>query len=266
MTARLQDRRPFTTACGRAFLSCCRENHSILVLALPPACGRKGGLTRSLSWPTVETSCGFSFRPPKFFGSRSASLTSPTFISSCNFLSVWLSNLTDTKTPFAGSYTSLKYRQMSPSVVRSMRPLTMRALTSCVGSTSAHLMIGVEIVLAALMISLIRGTPSVTFMLATPAKWNVFSVICVAGSAMDCAATAPTASPGMSIACTYFTAQRLTKASNCHCVGHAPMSPKSRASVSDACARAFAADSAVSPRSNSMRSRFAATPEARPLM
>jgi hypothetical protein len=30
-----------------------------------------------------------------------------------------------------------------------------------------------------LMISLMRGTPRVTFMDATPAKWNVFSVICV---------------------------------------------------------------------------------------
>lgn len=43
-------------------------------------------------------------------------------------------------------------------------------------------MMGVEMFLAALMISLMRGTPSVTFMLATPAKWNVFSVICVPGS------------------------------------------------------------------------------------
>jgi hypothetical protein len=30
-----------------------------------------------------------------------------------------------------------------------------------------------------LMISLMRGTPRVTFMDATPAKWNVFRVICV---------------------------------------------------------------------------------------
>ena len=43
-------------------------------------------------------------------------------------------------------------------------------------------MSGVEMFLAALMISLMRGTPSVTFMLATPAKWNVLSVICVPGS------------------------------------------------------------------------------------
>jgi hypothetical protein len=34
-------------------------------------------------------------------------------------------------------------------------------------------MMGVDMVLEALMISLSRGTPSVTFMLETPAKWNV---------------------------------------------------------------------------------------------
>lgn len=43
-------------------------------------------------------------------------------------------------------------------------------------------MMGVEMFLAALMISLMRGTPSVTFMLATPAKWKVLRVICVPGS------------------------------------------------------------------------------------
>lgn len=57
-------------------------------------------------------------------------------------------------------------------------------------------MMGVLMVRAALMISLMRGTPSVTFMDATPAKWNVLSVICVPGSPMDCAPTAPTVEPG----------------------------------------------------------------------
>lgn len=36
-----------------------------------------------------------------------------------------------------------------------------------------------------LMISFRRGTPSVTFFEDTPAKWKVFSVICVAGSPSD---------------------------------------------------------------------------------
>lgn len=40
---------------------------------------------------------------------------------------------------------------------------------------------------AALMISLMRGTPRVMFMEATPAKWKVLSVIWVPGSPMDCA-------------------------------------------------------------------------------
>ena len=56
-------------------------------------------------------------------------------------------------------------------------------------------MTGVEMVLLALMISLMRGTPCVMFMLATPAKWNVLSVICVPGSPMLCAATPPTGEP-----------------------------------------------------------------------
>lgn len=56
-------------------------------------------------------------------------------------------------------------------------------------------MTGVEMFLEALMISLMRGTPCVMFMLATPAKWNVFSVICVPGSPMLCAPNAPTVEP-----------------------------------------------------------------------
>ena len=55
---------------------------------------------------------------------------------------------------------------------------------------------GVLIFLAMLMISFRRGTPSVTFFAETPAKWKVLSVICVAGSPMDCAATVPMPSPG----------------------------------------------------------------------
>ena len=56
-------------------------------------------------------------------------------------------------------------------------------------------MMGVEMALLWLMISLMRGTPSVMFMLATPAKWNVLSVICVPGSPMLCAPKAPTVDP-----------------------------------------------------------------------
>ena len=66
-------------------------------------------------------------------------------------------------------------------------------------------MMGVEIVLLALMISVSRGTPSVTFIDATPAKWNVLSVICVPGSEMDCAPIAPTAWPGSTCACLLYT-------------------------------------------------------------
>ena len=44
--------------------------------------------------------------------------------------------------------------------------------------------------------SLSLGTPKVTFLLETPAKWKVFKVICVAGSPRLWAAIDPTISPG----------------------------------------------------------------------
>ena len=53
--------------------------------------------------------------------------------------------------------------------------------------------------LATFKISFKRGTPEVTFLEATPAKWNVFKVIWVAGSPIDCAAKTPTISPGWTI-------------------------------------------------------------------
>lgn len=50
--------------------------------------------------------------------------------------------------------------------------------------------------LEALIISLMRGTPRVMFMEATPAKWKVLRVIWVPGSPMLWAQRAPTAEPG----------------------------------------------------------------------
>ena len=83
----------------------------------------------------------------------------------------------------------------SPKCVFSSRPFTIRAEGSESAVTSLQLMIGVLMTLAAFMISFMRGTPSVTFMDATPAKWKVLSVIWVPGSPMDCAPTAPTVEP-----------------------------------------------------------------------
>lgn len=85
----------------------------------------------------------------------------------------------------------------SPSSVFSNRALTIRAEASLFRVTSLQLMIGVLMALAALIISLIRGTPSVTLMDATPAKWKDFNVICVPGSPIDCAPTAPTVEPSV---------------------------------------------------------------------
>jgi hypothetical protein len=83
----------------------------------------------------------------------------------------------------------------SPKVVLSILPLTIRAATSLFGWSRQVVMMGVVISATALMTSLIRGTPMVTFIEATPAKWNVFRVICVPGSPIDCPATAPTVEP-----------------------------------------------------------------------
>ena len=52
-----------------------------------------------------------------------------------------------------------------------------------------------------LIISFSLGTPRVTFLADTPAKWNVFNVICVAGSPRDWAESAPTISPGCTYVC-----------------------------------------------------------------
>jgi hypothetical protein len=75
----------------------------------------------------------------------------------------------------------------------------MRADASLSFVTSLQLMIGVLMAFAAFMISFIRGTPRVTFIDATPAKWNVLRVIWVPGSPIDCAPTAPTVEPYIDI-------------------------------------------------------------------
>ena len=74
-------------------------------------------------------------------------------------------------------FTSSMYSETSPSVVFSIRPLTTRANSGSSSTSRLTVMMGVEIFLEALMISLILGTPRVMFIDATPAKWNVLSVI-----------------------------------------------------------------------------------------
>lgn len=73
----------------------------------------------------------------------------------------------------------------SPKTVFSIRPFTILAAVSLSGMANSAAIIGVLITFAALIISLIRGTPNVTFIEATPAKWKVFNVICVPGSPID---------------------------------------------------------------------------------
>ena len=77
------------------------------------------------------------------------------------------------------------YSATSPSSDFSILALTILALAALYSFTSFAVIIGVLIFAVALIISLIRGTPSVTFIDATPAKWKVFKVIWVAGSPID---------------------------------------------------------------------------------
>jgi hypothetical protein len=80
-------------------------------------------------------------------------------------------------TPVLAVLTSLIYLATCPSVVFSISALACLASSSSFELSSSAVMMGVEISLEPLMISLSRGTPSVTFIDATPAKWNVLSVI-----------------------------------------------------------------------------------------
>mmetsp|Transcript_3892 Transcript_3892/g.13712 ORF Transcript_3892/g.13712 Transcript_3892/m.13712 type:complete len:235 (-) Transcript_3892:522-1226(-) len=94
-------------------------------------------------------------------------------------------------------------------------------------------MMGVAMFFEALMISLMRGTPSVTFIDATPAKWNVLSVICVPGSPMLCAPTAPTALPGSMRLRSYLAMHSSMKNSSCLCVVPSPCKPSRVGSASE---------------------------------
>ena len=73
-----------------------------------------------------------------------------------------------------------------PSFVLSIRDFTRYAVDLKMDLERVTSMIGVEMFFTALMISLMRGTPCVMFIEATPAKWNVFRVICVDGSPVGC--------------------------------------------------------------------------------
>jgi len=104
-------------------------------------------------------------------------------------------------------------------IVFSILPLTIRAdFTSLVLFNKSAEIIGVLIFLEALIISLIRGTPRVIFILATPAKWNVFKVIWVPGSPRLWPPIAPTAVPGSIIDFLYLLKHTFKKCFNCFSV------------------------------------------------
>ena len=85
------------------------------------------------------------------------------------------------------------------SVVCSKRQSTFLAFSASLAAAPVRKTVreGALGFLLILIISFNLGTPKVTFFDDTPAKWKVFSVICVAGSPSDWAAKAPTISPGL---------------------------------------------------------------------
>mmetsp|Transcript_25747 Transcript_25747/g.65467 ORF Transcript_25747/g.65467 Transcript_25747/m.65467 type:complete len:502 (-) Transcript_25747:932-2437(-) len=226
MTARATVGMPTTITFGSTPSSCCRLNSR-------PCLESSGGMTSTLSTATARTCCSLSLMRGC---ARMASLTVVASMSSCSASTVSMSSRTlmaasPSATPrLPGRSTTLMWRHTWPSSVRSSRPLTMRADLTSLSTASATFMMGVEMFLAALMISLMRGTPSVTFMDATPAKWNVLSVICVPGSPMDCAPTAPTVEPGSMRLDSYLDTARSTNDTSCE--GVSPDMPAAYSSAS----------------------------------
>mmetsp|Transcript_14913 Transcript_14913/g.56588 ORF Transcript_14913/g.56588 Transcript_14913/m.56588 type:complete len:373 (-) Transcript_14913:3034-4152(-) len=213
MTARPMVEMPCTMTPVSAALRSCMTKYTARWVGMPSLCSffevafpghPSGGRTRSRSlrswriWTcpslSARSTCGLFVRMPK--GSwRMQFFTVLLSMFRCSwemrFMSRWMLMYI-----LSGMRNSCMRRQISPRVVFSNLAFTTRALISFPSCTSCAVMMGVLILAVALMISFSRGTPRVTFMLATPAKWNVFSVICVPGSLMDWAPMAPTASPG----------------------------------------------------------------------
>mmetsp|Transcript_18897 Transcript_18897/g.48506 ORF Transcript_18897/g.48506 Transcript_18897/m.48506 type:complete len:286 (+) Transcript_18897:875-1732(+) len=90
---------------------------------------------------------------------------------------------------------------------------------------------GVLMFFATLMTSVRRGTPRVTFLPLTPAKWKVFSVICVAGCPMDCAASVPIISPGYATVCRNLVSISPSTQSKASCVRRYSRSTRFECSV-----------------------------------
>mmetsp|Transcript_24752 Transcript_24752/g.86165 ORF Transcript_24752/g.86165 Transcript_24752/m.86165 type:complete len:429 (-) Transcript_24752:2948-4234(-) len=93
---------------------------------------------------------------------------------------------------------------------RARRTATSRPMPARSGMVIAGVLMCCD---AVITISRRRGIPSVTLTPPEPARWNVLSVICVDGSPTDCAASAPTGSPGATIDLRYLTHIMTRKAS-----------------------------------------------------
>ena len=118
----------------------------------------------------------------------------------CSIVS--LSSLISVLRSSGSKHTSIDFTTSS-NLVCSNIYIMVCALSFCLSSSGLRYMLsdGFLISLDNDNISSILGTPRVTFDLdATPAKWNVFRVICVETSPILWPAIMPTISPGATIA------------------------------------------------------------------
>mmetsp|Transcript_35166 Transcript_35166/g.57794 ORF Transcript_35166/g.57794 Transcript_35166/m.57794 type:complete len:282 (+) Transcript_35166:558-1403(+) len=247
---------PLTITPGRQVFSCCSMKNAFLLPSFLVESLLSGATILSLSGrPCFSRTC-LSFRSLMGFGCDTPkypfNIDCRTLRASMLRCSCWMASMSSFTEIYAmsGAYTSLMYSDTCPRVVFSISPLTILALVLLSSRTSEAVMIGVEIFLAALIISLSLGTPRVTFMEATPAKWKVFRVICVPGSEMLCAPIAPTASPGSTQERRYFRRARSSRAAACEGVSRATLAtssaPRSR-SEARCCQASTAAWASVWP-------------------
>ncbi len=148
-----------TRAALRAAVTSCHVLRTMTSTRLPPM-RRSSGSTLSLSFLArmMESAMSLIEMPSCMLDSACRSTCSTILATS-------------------GSHSSSMYEMTSEMYVFSILPLTTRAAWISTRFSSSHVMMGVLMSFEALMISLMRGTPCVILMPATPAKWNVFSVI-----------------------------------------------------------------------------------------
>mmetsp|Transcript_6935 Transcript_6935/g.22984 ORF Transcript_6935/g.22984 Transcript_6935/m.22984 type:complete len:276 (+) Transcript_6935:1954-2781(+) len=167
ITARVTEDKPRTMTFGTAVRNDCK---TLIMALLPVGCFEdafsSGGITCIARFPARTTLWSFSFN---FGAANMASLADSAVTSNCSE-AIAFSSSTNSRYAPDGRKTTEIVSQISPSIVFSIRPFTNRAAFTSLSEINLAVMIGVEIFFVALIISLIRGTPNVMFIDATPAK------------------------------------------------------------------------------------------------